>query len=189
MKKKLSQLPWLDIGIIVLLLGTILGVVIPRFLHLKSDAHLANQEGVAQALSANIMLISSQAKKKGYDVPMPITLPDHATVFLIFNQEGHPQGIGTSETNYSLFSDDVSGEEACAIFLKILLKDPRIQVVTKTDFSQDSIGDYVAYGFRSQSYRECRYLDRINGEHDQRYVFHYSPKNGRVHLKIEENPI
>lgn len=179
----------LDILVVVFLLGIIAVIVVPRFINLHSDAHRANNQGTAAALSAGIALLQSKAQHQGYDRPLSFQ-SDGKDYVVLFTSEGYPQGVGRSRTNYMLFEASELGDEACKLFFSLIMKGNNTSVITRHDFEKEGVrGDYMAMGVRGKVYDVCQYIyTDAQPEKGKVYMVVYDPNQGEVIVDIGEMP-
>ena len=178
-----------DCLIVFFILGTIVALVLPRVMNLRSDAHKANNQGTAAQVKAGIKLLQSKASRQGYDKPLTIRQAGKDYV-IIFTGDGYPQGIGLSKTNYKLFDPSDIGDEACNDFFNLIMFGKDTSVVTKTQFfHKGKRADYVAMGFKGKIFDGCRYIyaDAKTPE-GKVYTILFDPNTGEVTDGIGEMP-
>lgn len=186
--KRYRGLSGLDILVVVLLLGILGAIVVPRFFHLRADAHKANNQGTAAAFSAGIVLLQAKANDD-FDKPMPIRIDEADTDYIIFNNLGEPIGYGPEEKRYRLFEHSSEGDIGCAKLFAYLMRGKGLSVVTKADYIQGEKGSYIAMGMRGKVYGGCKYLYLdAQPERGKVYVMYYDANDGDVTVGVEDMP-
>ncbi|MAZ43651.1 MAG: hypothetical protein CMF48_00535 [Legionellales bacterium] len=187
--KRIKGIGLLDILVVVFLLGIVAAIVVPRFMNLHSDAHRANNQGTAAAISAGITLLQSKAQHKGYDRPLTFQMGEEDYVIL-FTSDGWPQGIGQSRTNYMLFEQSELGDAACKLFFEVIMQGNETSVITRNDYRKNGErADYMAMGFRGRVYDGCRYIyTDAQPEKGKVYVVKYDPNGGNVTVETGDMP-
>lgn len=168
----------LDIFVSVLLVLIFFSVIIPRFFLLESDAHRANNEGVAAELSSYIEKIRNAPKNES---GMLILLNKS----IGFNSEGWPDKIGAPHTQGRL-KFGVEGDVACRDLFEALMPDHGFSAITSRDISDTTKETYyVAVGIDTG----CKFV--YEGEAPDKgkaYTLIYDKNTGRVTAQIEAIP-
>lgn len=186
---KQSGLSWLDLGIVVFLLGIMAAIIIPRFMTLNANAHQANVEGTAQAFSAGLLKFTAQHKIQGKPSALPVTFPDQSTHYLIFSALGYPHGFGMGKSDYTLFDAAPLSEEACRNFFEVAIVGVDATAITKQDYIDGGRADYIALGYRTRVYGGCRYMyTKGQPSTGKIYAIYYDGNDGQVRVEIEDKP-
>lgn len=179
----------LDVLVVVFLLGIIAAIVVPRFMNLHSDAHRANNQGTAAAMSAGVALIRSKAQQLGYDRPLNLELNGEDYIVL-FTSAGYPIGLGHSKTNYMLFEQTPLGDEACKLFFQVIMRGNEASVITRKDYREKGLrADYMAAGTQGKIYDGCRYIyTEAQPEKGKVYIVLYDSNEGSVTVEVGDMP-
>jgi prepilin-type N-terminal cleavage/methylation domain-containing protein len=171
----------IELVIVIVLLGILASVALPRFLDIAGEAHNASVSGTAGAMASAVNIAHAKWLASG----QPVTIPPIAGIDFInsghsnvgFNVEGWPDAAnpGTADIN----SNDVLGgggndNEICAMIMKNLLSSSSVTFGVGENCSEN----YCAV------YKEpnCTYTYQSNKSSPR--VIVYSTSNGSITKKL-----
>lgn len=171
MSHRINGKAYLDILVSVFFISVLVAIGAPRFLHLKKDAHRANNEGTAAALHDAIFHLQKNTKESAE--------PHYSQqgYVLTLNEKGYPIGVGEVG-----LEPGREGNAACRDLLRALLPSPTISVRALED-NPSKIYLYVAIAEE----HGCRFVyQESTPENGSVYVVRYDAKTGKISTAIEE---
>lgn len=169
----------IELVMVILLLGILSAVAVPRFLDVTSEAHNATVNATAGAMGAAVMIAHAKWLARGQPTStapiagIDFTGSQHAD--LGFSEKGWPNAANTGRVDIA--EQDVLDEspssqnnQICAQIMRNLLSSASIKFGVGKDCSEDYCATYEASA--------CRYTYQKNKK-ISRIIF-YSPETGAV---------
>jgi len=166
----------IELIIVVVLLGILAGIALPRYMNFTNDARNAVVEAVAGSLSSGINL--AHAKWEVSDkLSAYLDLKGEGVKDTKFSTNGWPNGISADgKTPLSNISDGgVLGNDACGQILQKVIKTTNMNVIVADANGQCSSGDFCAV---AQTNTGCKFIYRATNE-----AIIYESETGVVTLK------
>ncbi|MCS5712668.1 prepilin-type N-terminal cleavage/methylation domain-containing protein [Candidatus Berkiella aquae] len=170
----------IELVIVIVLLGILASVALPRFLNITKDAHNASVSGTAGAIASAINIAHAKWLASGQPVSVPpiagidFTNSGHADVG--FNVEGWPDAASdkTDISAENVLGNGGKDNETCALLMKNLLSSSSVTFGSGDDCNEQYCAIYKA--------PECIYTYQQNKEVVRTIT--YSTTSGIVSKKL-----
>lgn len=161
----------IELVIVVVILGILTAVILPKFLDVTDRARLSQAQGVAAGLRAGVSMVHATFKSQGYTTRVQ-NLPNFGDGTIDTNNSGYPIGITKGNGN----EDIGAGNAGCVGVWQGLLTNP--PSVAHNNNNQD----YRSY--RHSGNKVCSYVYRAGGDTGNQntgeLVIQYDSRNGKV---------
>lgn len=163
----------IEMVVVIVLLGILAAVALPRFLNVSKNAQSAVVQNTTGSFYTGLIMAKSkwelEKKTKGY-----IDVDQDGKPETRFNSQGFPIGIsGDGVTRLSDIEDrGVSGHDACSQILTNMVDLTGLTVIAADENGNCSSGDFCA---KSLGKGRCAYIYRSSGE-----AFTYNAATGKV---------
>lgn len=151
----------IELVIVVILLGILAAIALPRYMNFTDDARTALVEATGGSLTASLNL--ARAKWEVQGTAQFLDLDGDGTPETQFNEKGWPTGFtvdGTSSLG-QIPEGGVAGNDACAQILNNLINTTGITIIAADSRGECRSGDFCA---RAVSSTECSYEYRATDE-------------------------
>ncbi len=165
MKKSLIKVKGytlIELVVVIVLLGVLAAVAIPRYFHLTGKARTAVVSSTGGAFSAGLNVAKAQWElSKDTDVVVDINGDGRSGTK--FNKEGYPVGIsGDGISPLSEIKDGgVSGNDTCSQILHNIVKTSGVSIIPANETGACDSGDFCA---KATGEQHCTYTYRRTNE-------------------------
>lgn len=162
----------IELVIVVVLLGVLAAVALPRYLNVSGKARTALVSSMGGAFSSGLNVAKAQwelAKDATY-----VDINGDGRSQTKFNQDGYPVGIsGDGITALSEIKDGgVSGNDTCSQIFHNIVKTSGVSIIPADEAGKCSSGDFCA---KATNENKCTYIYRKTNE-----KITYDAKTGEV---------
>ncbi|MGE3318366.1 MAG: Tfp pilus assembly protein FimT/FimU [Candidatus Berkiella sp.] len=173
----------IELVIVIVLLGILASVALPRFLNITKDAHNASVSGTAGAIASAVNIAHAKWLASGQPVSVPpiagidFTNSGHSDVG--FNVQGWPDAASDKEdiTAENVLGNGGNDNTTCALIMKNLLSSSSVTFGSGEGCSEQFCSVYRA--------PECIYTYQQNKEAPR--IIIYSTASGLVTKKLPMN--
>ncbi len=170
---KKSGFTLIEMVIVIVLLGLLAAVALPRFLNVSQDAEEAIVKNTSGSFATGLMLAKSKWELKNR-TDKYLDIDNDGRAETKFNMKGYPVGIsgdGTTDLS-SIMDKGVSGHDACSQILENVLNLSGLTVIAADEQGQCKSGDFCA---KSSGEGDCVYIHR-----NTKSQFTYKAATGEV---------
>ncbi|MBS0286387.1 MAG: type II secretion system protein [Proteobacteria bacterium] len=180
-QKSISGFTLIELVIVIVLLGILASVALPRFLDITGDAHNASVSGTAGAMASAVNIAHAKWLASG----QPTTNPPIAGIDFLnsghsnvgFNDRGWPNAANTGEEDISLKDVLASGgndNQICSQIMKNLLSSSSVTFGAGENCSENFCSVYKE--------STCTYIYQKNKDIPR--IIYYSTNNGAITKKV-----
>ncbi len=152
----------IELVVVIVLLGVLAAVALPRYLHLTGKARTAVVSSTGGAFSAGLNVAKAQWElSKDTDTLVDINGDGHSGTK--FNNEGYPVGISGDGINAlsEIKDGGVSGNDTCSQILHNLVKTSGVIIIPADETGKCDNGDFCA---KATGEYNCTYTYRRTNE-------------------------
>lgn len=170
----------IELVIVIVLLGILASVALPRFLNITNDAHNASVSGTAGAIASAVNIAHAKWLASGQPVSVPpiagIDFTNSGHADLGFNVQGWPDAANEKDdiTAENVLGNGGNDNATCALIMKNLLSSSSV-----TFGSGDTCNEQYCATYKSP---ECVYTYQQNKEASRTII--YSTASGLVVKKL-----
>jgi prepilin-type N-terminal cleavage/methylation domain-containing protein len=163
----------IELVIVVVLLGILSAIALPRFFNITGKARTAIVESTGGAFSAGLHVAKAQWELNKESTEY-VDLKGDGRSHTIFNQEGYPVGISGDGVNVlsEIKDGGVAGNDSCSQILHNIVKTSGIAIIPADESGQCKNGDFCA---KATGESTCTYFYRRTKE-----KITYDAKTGEV---------
>ena len=134
----------IELVVVIVILGILSAVAVPKFINLQDDAHNSSVKGVKGALASGVAMAHGKWLVKGGGAIM-IDLDGNGTDDLAMNASGWPMGSDNGDLNNSLSNSD------CVQIWNALMDSgaPTVDTNTTEEYQAESDGTVCTYTYQS----------------------------------------